>query len=99
VIEIGDVPAATRSFDIESNVSICGRRDRLDAADDRRELHVARAAIVGVEVHAAAVRRPAQVDRIAIEVAADLPHVAAPAAIGITYRSLTVCERPSARSR
>jgi hypothetical protein len=51
--------------------------DRLDAADDRRELHVARAVAVGVEVETGAVRRPAHVDRIAVEVAADLPHVAA----------------------
>ena len=51
-------------------------RDRLDAADDRRELDVARAAVVGVEVQPGAVGRPAQVDRIAVEVAADLAHVA-----------------------
>ena len=47
------------------------------AAGHGRELHVARAVIVGVEVNARRIRRPVQIERIAVVVAADLPHFAA----------------------
>ena len=52
-------------------------RDRLHHSVQRSELLVARPAILGAEIDAAAVGRPLQVDRIAVVVAADLSHAAA----------------------
>ena len=52
-------------------------RHRSDAAGEGGELDVPRTAIVGIEIHAAVVRRPDQIVRITVVVAADLAHRAA----------------------